>query len=111
MQKVIRTVLDSEVKLTSVSTLKESEELLAKQTFDLIILDLLLPDGSGTQLLPLLAEKHLPVIVYSNTELDEEYSKYVVDALVKSKTTNDDLLSKIKHLFNGQQQEGGHYVQ
>lgn len=108
MQKVVRTVLETEANLTSVSTLHEAKEVLEKQQFDLIILDLLLPDGSGTQLLPVLAEKKFPVIVYSNTELDQEYSKYVVDALVKAKTTNDDLLNKIRHLFN--EQEGGHYA-
>lgn len=97
---VLASVLDKNCIINSASTLKETKNLLSKEKFDLVILDLVLPDGNGIDLLPLFAQYQVPVIVYSATELDKVYSKYVIDALVKSKITNDELLSKIKYIFN-----------
>ena len=85
--------------MTGVETLEEARQALAKENFDLVVLDLLLPDGNGAELLPLLAKRQIPVIVFSAVELDGEYAKYVSEALVKSETTSQQLLQMIRGLL------------
>lgn len=109
-QKIIHEVLGKTVSLIAVDTLKKAKAQLLKNKVDAVILDLLLPDGNGSSLLPLLAQRQIPVIVYSATELDKDFSRYVIDALVKSKITNNELLTKIKNLFPAPLKED-HYVQ
>jgi len=52
-------------------------------------------------LLPFLAEQgyDVPVLVFSATELDDEVVQQVKASLVKSRTTNEQLLAKIKQLI------------
>lgn len=109
-QKIIHEVLSKTVNLIAVDTLKKAKTQLLQTKVDAVILDLLLPDGNGSSLLPLLAQRQIPVIVYSATELDKDFSRYVIDALVKSKITNNELLTKIKNLFPEPLKED-HYVQ
>lgn len=70
---------------------------------DLIILDFGLPDGAGLDLLSFLNEKALdtPVIIFSVTELSTDVAKQVKAALVKSRTTNEQLLARIKQIIKG----------
>ena len=73
--------------------------MLEKSDYDLVILDLLLPDGNGSEILPLLAKHRVPVIVFSNTHLNENFAQYVSKALVKSNSTNETLLNTIMNLL------------
>ena len=98
-QLIMKALLENNVHVTAVATLEDAKQMLEKQQIDAVILDLMLPDGNGIDLLPWLAQEKIAVIVYSAMELDFQYSKYVVEALVKSKQSNDDLLAKITYLF------------
>ncbi len=109
-QKIMHEVLGKTVSLIAVDTLQKAKAQLLKNKVDAVILDLLLPDGNGSSLLPLLARHQIPVIVYSATELDKDFSRFVIEALVKSKITNNELLHKIKNLFPAPLKED-HYVQ
>jgi DNA-binding response OmpR family regulator len=91
-QNIIATLLATHAKVTGVTTLEEAKAAISKEDYDLVILDLLLPDGNGSELLPLFAEHKLSIIVYSAVELDETCSKYVSQELIKSKITNEKLL-------------------
>lgn len=99
-QHVIATLLENKAKVISVGTLQAAKTALQESNIDAVILDLILPDGNGVELLPLLAKQKIAVIVYSATELDHDYSKYVIDAMVKSKISNEEFLTKIKYLFD-----------
>ncbi len=58
-----------------------------KKSFDLIILDLALPDGSGLELLPKLVlpdNPLIPAIIFSAYETNLEVRQAVAAALVKS---------------------------
>ena len=99
-RQIIATLLQEHAQLSSAETLKAAHEKLSKETFDLVILDLLLPDGNGTELLPLLAKQQLPVIVFSSMELDREYARYVTQALVKSEISNEKFIDMIKKLID-----------
>lgn len=102
IQKLVFEVLQGEAGVENASTLQEAQEKLMTGKYDLIILDLLLPDGNGVELLPLLSKFGLPVVVFSTVELDAEYAKYVTEILIKSETTNQALLERIKKLLKKQ---------
>lgn len=96
---VVATLLEKEAKVTPSSTINEAIQRLGQDRYDLVILDLALPDGKGSDLLPIFSKYKLPIIVYSAFDLDEESSKFVSQSLVKSKTSNEELLKTIKALL------------
>jgi len=94
--------LASEVaEVVQAENLSAARQLLAQCRYDLVILDLDLPDGSGKELLPLLREAlpPIPVLVFSVYEIGTEDAKEVDAALVKSRTDNAQLLATIKRLI------------
>jgi len=96
LSHVVATLLNGLVKIENVSTLSAAKEKLAHKIYDLIILDLALPDGDGAELLPNLGRKHIPVVVFSAYDLPGDYSNFVFKAMMKSKTSNEELLQTIK---------------
>jgi len=80
------------VNLTVAGTLEEARGCLARSTPDLMITDLLLPDGEGTELLPPREEEYLfPIVLMTgqgNEQVAVEVMKAgVVDYVIKSKDT------------------------
>jgi DNA-binding response OmpR family regulator len=98
-RRIIETLLQDNAVIVSVDSLEQARVIIEKEKFDLVILDLILPDGNGSDLFSLLAKHCLPVIVLSSVELDYKYARYVHDSLVKSKISNDDLLKTIKTIL------------
>lgn len=84
-------------------SLKSAKRLLLSEPFDLVILDIGLPDGSGLELLPELASAHseVPVIIWSAQELSHEQRKQVNAVLAKSRVDMETVLAQIKTLLNG----------
>ncbi|WP_337842554.1 PAS domain S-box protein [Rheinheimera sp.] len=84
-------------------SLKAANDLLLQQQFDLIILDIGLPDGSGLALLPELARAHpgVPVVIWSAQELSHEARQQVSLVLAKSRVDMDTVLAQIKALLAG----------
>ena len=82
--------------------LATARERLAGQRFDLVILDLALPDGSGLELLPLLGslDPATPVLIFSAHEVDADVADRVASVLVKSQTSNRELLERIRAALN-----------
>ena len=83
--------------LTNVRTLREARERLERETYDLILLDMGLPDGDGTELLPFVG--NTPVIVFSAREADSAASENIVAALVKSRVTEQALREAIHRVL------------
>ncbi|CEG56918.1 MHYT domain-containing protein [Legionella fallonii] len=98
-QIVVATLLEDEANVLTVNSIQQAKEMLAQQKFDLFILDLMLPDGNGIEILPLLAQYHSPVLVFSDMKFNEDYAKYISQALMKSTSTNEMLLNTIMHLL------------
>lgn len=81
------------------STLNEAIRLIHEDPFDLVILDLALPDGDGQNILPLLKRPNgtsTPVIVFSAKEISVSATKSICAMLIKSQTSNQDLLNTIR---------------
>jgi CheY-like chemotaxis protein len=80
------------------ATLGEARERLARGEFDLVLLDLSLPDGSGWALMGEIEKcaPKLPVVIFSASEISAEEARRAAAVLVKSNTSNE-LLSHTIH--------------
>ncbi|MEH6825954.1 MAG: PAS domain S-box protein [Motiliproteus sp.] len=96
--QVVATLLKGRVEVTPAPTFAAAQSLLDQQLFDLVLLDLMLPDGSGEKLLarlPLTRNANTPVVIFSARELLGHRIPAVRSELLKSKTDNDRLLTTI----------------
>jgi PAS domain S-box-containing protein len=98
LQKVVAAVVGSTAEVTAAGSLEEARRRLVADRFDLVILDLVLPDGSGLDLLPFLGSltPPIPVVLFSALEVGEEVARQVASVLVKSQTSNRQLLETIQ---------------
>lgn len=88
--------------LETAPNLAAARELLAKQKFDLVLLDIGLPDGSGLDLFKEIQKikNHRPeVVIFSADDIRLAQAEGVAASLVKSKTSNDELVSKIEQVI------------
>ncbi len=95
--------------ITGVETLEEARRQLVAQEFDLIILDVGLRDGSGLDLLPMLNRpdaRAIPVLVFSAQEVERSVADEVAGTLVKTCTTNEQLLQTITSLIRPERARG-----
>lgn len=103
--QVVSVLLKDVADIHGEPTLKGAKERIEKENFDLVILDMDLPDGSGIDLLSRLESKNgktTPVLVFSADDISSEISEAVAAALVKSKTSNDKLVDTIKAMISRQ---------
>jgi DNA-binding response OmpR family regulator len=85
----------------SAATLAEAKTELAQFEFDVVILDMNLPDGSASVLLPQLknrAGETIPVIVFSARDSDADVAKQVQAVLTKSQNSLDYLVRIVSRL-------------
>lgn len=85
----------------SASSLTEARQLLNQDSYDLILLDLGLPDGNGLELLEELHQHHsgVPVVVLSAHDLPAEYLGQVGATLAKSRTSAQHFLQLLARLL------------
>ena len=86
------------VELEVVRTLEAARTRIRKNAYDLVILDLVLPDGNGSVLLDELrqVQPKPKVIIFSAQEISREVASQVKAALVKSRTSNAALVRVIR---------------
>lgn len=96
--QVTEMLLEGIASYSYATSLAQAKERLAHEHFDLILLDIGLPDGSGLELLPYVASD-TQVLVFSGQESNHVLSSQVAAALTKSKTSNERLLKTIKKLI------------
>ncbi len=82
----------------SVTTLAQAREALANAQFDMVMIDISLPDGSGLDLLDLI-NKNTQVLILSGCEPHRDIAEKVTAVLLKSKTSNSSLLTVIKEII------------
>ncbi|HYD79957.1 MAG TPA: response regulator [Paucimonas sp.] len=100
VRQVVASLCGEVADIESAASVREAEVLLAARRYDLIILDLLLPDRSGWDLMPVIDRQRPrpPVLVFSGKEISSEESGKVAAALVKSHASNPELLDVIRTL-------------
>ena len=77
---VVQALLDDIADLTVATSMKAAMEILHGTVFDLVLLDLGLPDGNGLDLLPLIknhSARPTPVIVFSGHEIEGRMTQMV----------------------------------
>jgi len=103
VRQVVGAILQNVADISYAANLQEAQQKLQQEIFDLILLDLSLPDGSGLELLPQLngqsgGQPTPPVVVFSAQEVGRETLQDVAAVLVKSRTSNQKLLETIQAL-------------
>ncbi len=107
-RNIIATLVGKEAVIDSARSCAEARDLLAENTYDLVILDLILPDAAGESLLPLIhanGSRSPQVLVFSTCAMSSELSRSVDKMLIKSQTSNEVLKRQIQALLdktNGQ---------
>ncbi len=90
---VTRAVMQGDADLIPARGLWEARGLLEVQAFDLVLLDVSLPDGSGLDLLPELQREDgsppTPVVIYSSQEVGGDALRRVDATLVKSRASSE----------------------
>lgn len=98
VRKIVELILTDIADVIQAASLMEAREWLAKEQFNLVLLDVGLPDGSGLTLLPEIkyTHPHTEVVIFSAQDVDQDIASQVSAALVKSATSNIKLIQTIK---------------
>ncbi len=99
---IVTEMLRGVAEVVGAPTLADAKRHVGQESYDLVILDIELPDGSGVQLLPYLNRdkgESTPVLVFSAGDISKDISQKVSAALVKSKTANETLVDTIRALM------------
>lgn len=100
---VVQQVLKSVAQLHRVASLAEAREILGKEKFDLAIIDLVLPDGSGLDIVTEIKalDPPVPVIVHSAHEVAET-TRDVDAILFKTRTSHGEFRETVTRLASGE---------
>lgn len=89
--------LGSAIAITSARNVQEARFELQQKHFDLVILDLTLPDGSGAELLNAIPSNTV-VVIFSASEIDEHLAAQVELALTKTRTSEIAIAELVRKL-------------
>ncbi|MBT9585217.1 PAS domain S-box protein [bacterium] len=95
--RIVRKTLPPGWDIMTAHSLRDAREVLAQRTFDIILLDLSLPDGGGDDLLTSVGQAQ--VIIFSAQDTSAELSQRVSAALVKAHSTPTDVRESILSLL------------
>jgi len=98
---IVAKILSKIAVITHVDNLAQAREKLSEGSFDLAILDLVLPDGSGLDLVDELKSNNppIPVIIHSAHEVSENIHN--VDVVLSKMHTQHDVLRGIVRKLTG----------
>ena len=97
--QVTQALLEEDADYTYASSLAAARHELENNHFDLLLLDLTLPDGAGLELLDAI-NPDTKVIVFSGQDPNAALKQHVSAALTKATTSNKQLLATIKQVIN-----------
>lgn len=103
---LVSELLSDDADVIAAHSVQEAQQRVQQETFDLIILDVSLADGSGLNMLNALRQPEgttPPVILYSATEPSREISQLVEAALVKSRDSVEQLLRSVRALTHARE--------
>ena len=104
VREIVAEAIGEGCKVTSVATIEDARQALADNDFDLAVLDLLLSQSSGLDLLPELRGRDgnaIPVILYSARAANGVNAAHVQAALHKSHRSIDHLIVTLRKYTAG----------
>jgi two-component system, OmpR family, response regulator TctD len=100
--QALELVLGPDTRISLARTLEEGRSLLRTgEPFDVVVLDLSLPDGVGTELIPEIRERHpgtSVVVLSAREDVDEAASKAGADAAIPKETPLPEIISSLKRV-------------
>lgn len=98
--KLVDMLLGEKFKMNQAGSLAEAKKLLSENCYDLLLLDIGLPDGSGLDLIEYIRtlSKTPEVVIFSADDIKINQKMPVAETLVKSRTTNNELVEKIEKI-------------
>jgi len=104
IQRIAAAITQKFASFEFATTVQEARTALRAQHFDLVLLDLSLPGGSGWELFPdINALPHRPpVVVFSATDVADGDDRGAAAILVKAQTSNEQLLSTLQRVLKTQ---------
>lgn len=99
LRQVVAALLDDSADLVGAANLADARARLEHDSFDLIVLDVALPDGSGLELLPQLRRQGTPVVAFSAQALDASTARDLRAALVKSQMSYKEFADQVRSLL------------
>lgn len=100
--RILGELMCSVGRVVGARSIEEARRLLAARAFDLVVLDLGLPDGSGAALLVDISRMGAlapPVVIFSGREPSRELASRVQAVLVKGQASNEDIARTLKRLI------------
>ena len=101
IHQIVKTLMADKARLSWAKNLQEARDMLKQEHFELILLDIALPDGLGQSLLSDIQQQHptSKLVIYSAYDVAPQYLQQVHAVLSKSNTDNDKLLTTIESLL------------
>lgn len=99
LHQVVCRMVGGRFEFEQATTLEEARSLIALEYFDLVILDIGLPDGSGWELLAEIRTRQpdARIIILSGVEVSPEQARQVEHVLLKSQVSAQQLLDVLQH--------------
>lgn len=97
--QVVAEMIDDFCDYEYVTTLAAARVCFDKGQYDLVILDMSLPDGNGCELLSDLSE-NVSVIIFSGEDVIADIADQVAVALTKARVSNDQLIATVRRVLN-----------
>jgi len=97
LHQVVRTMVGDRFDFELATTLREARARVSLERFDVVILDLSLPDGSGWDLLPEIRARqpNARVVILSGTDMTPDEARKVEAVLLKSQVSPRELLDAL----------------
>ena len=87
-----------DIECSNATRIERAKEMIRNESYDIFFIDLNFPDGSGTELIPIIKEQNeAPYIVIISAEIDAEKAGFIdsieVDGFIKKPFTKQEILS------------------
>lgn len=105
LHEIFQQNFGEKVCLTGARTLADARATVAENEFDLVLLDLELPDGDGAELLEELPAS-TPVVVFSAYDVDPQISQRVRVAKTKSRANETDVVEAVLRVLKDSDAQG-----
>ena len=100
--QALELVLGPDTKISLARTLEEGRAMLGSgEPFDVVVLDLSLPDGEGTELIPEIRDRHFRtsvVVLSAREDVGEVASEAGADVAIHKETPLPEIISSLRRL-------------